>query len=450
MKFEGNRKMSKVLSIISFSLLFFSLLMGESAFVFDITRYSWNKQVSEVEINYAVPYNLLSYKKEEGELRAPFKIDVKFENLNTEDILLDTLRRVSVIPSYEEARERNLLALGQFKVYFNPGRYRITLDLIDINTGKKITESEIFSIDSLKNNLSLSDIELASLIEEDTTDGQFTKNGVKVVPNPSGIFGEGRNMLYFYIEVYNLKDVVSPYSINYNLLDENGTLVTTIGPKEKEKRDKTDIDIGALNLIAFKPGFYSLKIEVKDGEEVASSIRDFQIHRIIESEKEEPPLFTDEEKKYYTRIEYIASAKELSYYNKLSDTGKVGFLKRFWLARDINPATPENEGLDEFINRINYVNEKYSTAFKEGYYTDRGRIHIRYGVPEEIEPHQFDIGYKPFEIWEYYSYGGYRFVFSDLEGDGGYKLVVSSTPKEPTMANWQKYVPVGPGVMHGE
>lgn len=450
MKFEGNRKMSKVLSIISFSLLFFSLLMGESAFVFDITRYSWNKQVSEVEINYAVPYNLLSYKKEEGELRAPFKIDVKFENLNTEDILLDTLRRVSVIPSYEEARERNLLALGQFKVYFNPGRYRITLDLIDINTGKKITESEIFSIDSLKNNLSLSDIELASLIEEDTTDGQFTKNGVKVVPNPSGIFGEGRNMLYFYIEVYNLKDVVSPYSINYNLLDENGSLVTTIGPKEKEKRDKTDIDIGALNLIAFKPGFYSLKIEVKDGEEVASSIRDFQIHRIIESEKEEPPLFTDEEKKYYARIEYIASAKELSYYNKLSDTGKVGFLKRFWLARDINPATPENEGLDEFINRINYVNEKYSTAFKEGYYTDRGRIHIRYGVPEEIEPHQFDIGYKPFEIWEYYSYGGYRFVFSDLDGDGEYKLVVSSTPKEPTMANWQKYVPVGPGVMHGE
>lgn len=450
MKFEGNRKMSKVLSIISFSLLFFSLLMGESAFVFDITRYSWNKQVSEVEINYAVPYNLLSYKKEEGELRAPFKIDVKFENLNTEDILLDTLRRVSVIPSYEEARERNLLALGQFKVYFNPGRYRITLDLIDINTGKKITESEIFSIDSLKNNLSLSDIELASLIEEDTTDGQFTKNGVKVVPNPSGIFGEGRNMLYFYIEIYNLKDVVSPYSINYNLLDENGSLVTTIGPKEKEKRDKTDIDIGALNLIAFKPGFYSLKIEVKDGEEVASSIRDFQIHRIIESEKEEPPLFTDEEKKYYARIEYIASAKELSYYNKLSDTGKVGFLKRFWLARDINPATPENEGLAEFINRINYVNEKYSTAFKEGYYTDRGRIHIRYGVPEEIEPHQFDIGYKPFEIWEYYSYGGYRFVFSDLEGDGGYKLVVSSTPKEPTMANWQKYVPVGPGVMHGE
>ena len=450
MKFEGNRKMSKVLSIISFSLLFFSLLMGESAFVFDITRYSWNKQVSEVEINYAVPYNLLSYKKEEGELRAPFKIDVKFENLNTEDILLDTLRRVSVIPSYEEARERNLLALGQFKVYFNPGRYRITLDLIDINTGKKITESEIFSIDSLKNNLSLSDIELASLIEEDTTDGQFTKNGVKVVPNPSGIFGEGRNMLYFYIEIYNLKDVVSPYSINYNLLDENGSLVTTIGPKEKEKRDKTDIDIGALNLIAFKPGFYSLKIEVKDGEEVASSIRDFQIHRIIESEKEEPPLFTDEEKKYYARIEYIASAKELSYYNKLSDTGKVGFLKRFWLARDINPATPENEGLDEFINRINYVNEKYSTAFKEGYYTDRGRIYIRYGVPEEIEPHQFDIGYKPFEIWEYYSYGGYRFVFSDLEGDGEYKLVVSSTPKEPTMANWQKYVPVGPGVMHGE
>jgi len=122
-------------------------------------------------------------------------------------------------------------------------------------------------------------------------------------------------------------------------------------------------------------------------------------------------------------------------------------LKRFWIKRDTNPATPENEGLIEFINRLKYVEDKFSTVFKQGYYTDRGRIYIKYGQPDIVETYQFEIGYKPYEIWEYYSYGGYRFVFSDLGGDGEFWLVYSSTPRESSLPNWKKYVPYDTGGM---
>ena len=124
-------------------------------------------------------------------------------------------------------------------------------------------------------------------------------------------------------------------------------------------------------------------------------------------------------------------------------------MKRFWLKRDTNPATPKNEGLEEFIKRIKYANEHFSTPFKKGYYTDRGRIYIRYGQPDSRTRRQFEIEYKPYEVWEYFSYGGYCFIFADLSGDGEYQLIYSSTPKEPTLPNWQKYVPEDVPKMHG-
>jgi len=439
---------------ISFKVIFTLLIIvttlsGEATFTFDITRFFWSDQITEVEVHYAISYNLLSYRNVEGKLEAPFKVDVKFENLNTGESLHDTVKLVSVIPSYKEAEERNLLALEQFKVYFKPSRYRITMNVVDINTGKKITRSELFYIDSLKENLTLSDIELATSIEVDTTTGKFTKNGLKVIPNPSGIYGKGRDKLYFYVEVYNLKDNSIPYEMNYIILDEEGNIVNNIGPKKNNKRDNItiDIDVGALNLVAFKSGFYTLMIEVRDGDISATSERNFQVQKDVVSKREKLAFFTKEEENYYDKIEYIASHKEISLYKTLSDSGKLEFLKRFWIKRDTNPATPENEGLIEFINRIKYVEDKFSTVFKQGYYTDRGRIYIKYGQPDIVETYQFEIDYKPYEIWEYYSYGGYRFVFSDLGGDGEFWLVYSSTPRESSLPNWKKYVPYDTGGM---
>jgi GWxTD domain-containing protein len=441
------------LSIALLLLLLIIPLWGERSFVFDVSRFSWNDKITEVEIHYAIPYNLLSYHDEEGTLKALFKVMVTLENIDTKEVLVDSLERTSVIPSKEVAKERNLVAIEQIKFYFKPGRYRITLDLIDSNTGSKNTKSEIIVVDSLKSAISLSDIELATLIEEDTTSGQFTKNGLKVIPNPSGVFGEGRSMLYYYFEIYNLKKDQNPYSVLYTILDETGSVLTTIGPTQREKNDSLlfDVDIGGLNLVAFKEGFYTLKVEIDDGGETTTQVKDFQVRKpssvVVD---EETPFFSEEELKYVGKIEYLASSKEISEYNSLSDTGKVGFIKRFWIARDPDPTTPFNEGLEEFIKRINYVDDKYSTSFKKGYNTDRGRIYIRYGSPDDVERAYFEIGYKPYEIWEFFSYGGYRFVFSDLDGDGDFVLIYSSTPKEPTMPNWERYVPEDAGVMHGE
>jgi len=428
-----------------------SFLSGEATFNFDVSRFHWEKQISLVELHYTIPYQLLTYKDENGKLTAPFKLKVDFTNLDNGESLSDTITMKSIIPSYNEANKRNLLAIEQFKLYCKPGNYKIKFNIIDVNTGKKLTKSQIFKVDSLINKLTLSDIELATSVKSDTSNGKFTKNGLEVIPNPSGIYGTGRNMLSFYFEIYNLNNDTIPYEIFYSILDDKGKVINTIGPKKKGKPKNiaVGIDVGAFNLVAYKPGFYTLEVKIQDGDNTATGKVNFRIERRQPIKPAKTPFFTDEEKKYYDRIEYIASKKELAFYKSLSDSGKAEFLKRFWLKRDTNPATPENEGLEEFIKRIKYANEHFSTPFKKGYYTDRGRIYIKYGQPDLRKRRQFEIEYMPYEIWEYFSYGGYCFIFSDLSGDGEYQLIYSSTPKEVTLPNWQKYVPEDVPKMHG-
>jgi GWxTD domain-containing protein len=62
------------------------------------------------------------------------------------------------------------------------------------------------------------------------------------------------------------------------------------------------------------------------------------------------------------------------------------FIKQFWLRRDPTPGTPVNKFKEEHYRRIAYANAHF--AFHgPGWKTDRGRIYILYGPPDEIENH---------------------------------------------------------------
>jgi GWxTD domain-containing protein len=445
--------MKKILFFLGLFLLCCVMtLTAKEGFAFDIARFFWTAEISEVEIPFAVPYSMLSYITENDTTMAPFKVIIVFENLDSDDALHDTIDLVSIVPSLDEAKERNLVALEQFKAFFKPGHYRMTINVIDKNTGKKTTESEIFSIDPLQKDLTLSDIKLATSIESDTAEGQFTKNGLRIIPNPSRMYGLNREQLFYYVEIYNLEPDYNKYDILYTILDAESTVVNSFDPKKKMKGEKgaVGIDVGAFNLVAFKPGEYSLLIEVNDGEATASRLKRFRVYKAPAIVEEKSSYFTEEELEYYKRIEYIASSSEFSEYKSYADTGKVAFLKRFWAKRDSDPSTEVNEGLQEFIRRVKYVEAQFATPFKSGYDTDRGRIYVKYGPPDSEERHQFESDYKPYEIWDYYSYGGYKFIFSDMGGDGEFSLIYSSTPREPSLPNWEKHVPDDVGIMHGK
>ncbi len=121
------------------------------------------------------------------------------------------------------------------------------------------------------------------------------------------------------------------------------------------------------------------------------------------------------------------------------------FIEDFWHRRDPNPDTEENEYREEYYERVAYVNEHFSSGVP-GYKTDRGRVYLKYGKPDEVESHPSGGNYErqpwegngststyPFERWFYRNIpgrSGADIEFVDPTGSGEYRLARNPFEKE--------------------
>ncbi len=113
-------------------------------------------------------------------------------------------------------------------------------------------------------------------------------------------------------------------------------------------------------------------------------------------------------------VRWIITDQEMQAFKHLSnDEERDQFIENFWLRRNPNPDSPENEYREEHYARIAYANEHFA-AGKPGWRTDRGHIYIAYGKPDNIDSHPSGGSYDrpmeegggntstfPFEIWHY-------------------------------------------------
>jgi GWxTD domain-containing protein len=86
-------------------------------------------------------------------------------------------------------------------------------------------------------------------------------------------------------------------------------------------------------------------------------------------------------------VVWIITDEEAKAFKTLSnDEERDAFIEQFWLRRNPNPDSPENEFREEHYRRIAYANEHFA-AGKPGWKTDRGHIYIAYGKPDSIDSH---------------------------------------------------------------
>jgi GWxTD domain-containing protein len=149
-------------------------------------------------------------------------------------------------------------------------------------------------------------------------------------------------------------------------------------------------------------------------------------------------------------VVYIVNKVErYAFGNLKTNEEREKFIEQFWQWRDPTPDTPHNEYKEEHYRRIAYVNARFG-ADVEGWRTDRGRIYIVYGPPDEIESHPSGGRYRrpanegggevetvPFERWRYnYLEGvGTQVIieFVDAKRDGRYRQTVDPVQKVVTM-----------------
>ncbi len=113
-------------------------------------------------------------------------------------------------------------------------------------------------------------------------------------------------------------------------------------------------------------------------------------------------------------VVWIITDQEVAAFKSLkNDEEREQFVENFWLRRNPNPESPDNEFREQHYARIAYANEHFA-AGKPGWRTDRGHVYIAYGKPDSIDSHPSGGNYQrpidegggststfPFEVWHY-------------------------------------------------
>ncbi len=129
-------------------------------------------------------------------------------------------------------------------------------------------------------------------------------------------------------------------------------------------------------------------------------------------------------------VHWIITDHERAEFMKLStDQQREQFIEAFWSRRDPTPGTPKNEFKEEHYRRIAYANIHFADRVA-GWKTDRGRVYIVYGPPDEIESHPTPAANSdyPTQIWNYHRLKGsgknLSVPFADFCGCGEYHLQI--------------------------
>jgi GWxTD domain-containing protein len=146
-------------------------------------------------------------------------------------------------------------------------------------------------------------------------------------------------------------------------------------------------------------------------------------------------------------VAYIIMDEERQAFKRLQNAEERDqFIEQFWLRRDPTPDTVENEMKEEHYRRIAYANEHYASGIP-GWKTDRGRIYITFGPPDENEGHPSGGSYErppeegggttstfPFEKWRYRYIEGIGqdiiIEFVDPTMTGEYRMTMDPSEKD--------------------
>ncbi len=346
-----------------------------------------------------------------------------------------------------------------FPISLPYGNYKAKIQVVDNISGR--SGQYVFDLNTIRcqDHLFLSDLEFCMNLSKAQQKDRFYKNGLRVVPNPRPVYDILQPMLYFYVELNNLSydpQNENHYRFRYVVINNQGDTLKASKPFEKVIQNPNMVEIGGFNVMALPQNNYFLVVQAEDlktHHKVAIK-KPFYVFKGKKrqtqeqyAEQEAPEvdealvlMTKDQLKKEFDMAQYLATRKEEQLFKKLKDANAMRkFLTQFWYRRDKAQNTPFGTFRINYLRRVQEANDRFHVMGKEGWQTDRGRVLLVYGEPDEIERHPSSMDQLPYEIWYYHNLeGGAEFVFVDEQGFGEYYLVHSTYRKELQNPNWRQ------------
>jgi GWxTD domain-containing protein len=304
-------------------------------------------------------------------------------------------------------RDKNILLSTYFDI--PAGEYVVTIQMRDLMSRKIVSRKiEIEMYDFEADGIDMSDILFLNEAELDSVG-----NLAKYVPRVKNNFSRDYPYLYIYTEIYSdIYPTIVKLTYQFENLDEETEGDTIVFLEVKQPLTSQILKVEQKRI---KKNNYKCIVHLERDSKKVIRTRNISFYWVNIPE-------TDVDLDLALRqMRYIITSDSLDYYEDKSLEEKKGFFERFWSRRDPNPNTEANELMEEYFSRVNYANREFSGFSDDGWLSDRGRILIKFGVPDDIERHPFEIDRYPYVIWRYYSLRKV-FLFSDRTGFGDYRL----------------------------
>ena len=382
--------------------------------------------------------------------------------------------------------QRVALANGFYEVSFT------IEDAVSAAMGKKVSPVVVrdeLSINYSKQEVSVSDVQLLERYVKSGKENILSKNGYDLYPGVIEVLPPKTSELKYYAEIYNSDASFSEdnefiVDIHVETANQNRR-ISALQSKKKQKPKPVEIVLGTMDISLLPSGGYYLVVEARSKSNILHAykkalfiVENDSIDRLYRQQLSATlpqshwtSEMTDSLLNFYIPyLQPIASEYERSFvlkgYKDASLEARRIFFYRFWQQR--NPDHPE-QGWKEYLKRINYVHDHYSTRIKEGYQNDMGRVYLVYGPPTKIIDEKFkgvsgfyrgspdilkdveignqsgaeSVNYLPYQIWRYDNTPFFErnrsFVFYAPQMDlKDYRLLHSNARGEVNDPYWER------------
>lgn len=321
---------------------------------------------------------------------------------------------------------------------------------------------DFISVHFSKDNVCTSGIDLLSDVRAAEPGDLYAKYGFSMTPLFYNFAGENIYNLPFVMEVYNTERF---FGKNQHFLAkcyieflENHRLAT---PQSIQILDVKTAPVALVfsrfNIYQLPSGNYNLVTEIMDLDSNVYCVNrcffqrsnpgmslQLENYKDVVVENTFVSAITDKKQleNYVASMYPIATSMERDFFDKRMKKVSFEMLQKFfysfWLTR--NPNNPEGEWL-AYQKKVEYVQQAFGSKLVKGYRTDRGRVYLQYGPPNDIKDAPFDPSTYPYQVWHYYhlqDQNNVKFVFwCPAEVTNDYELLHSDKVDELHDPSWQ-------------
>lgn len=332
----------------------------------------------------SIPYSSLQFTRDETTYKANYHI--LFQLIDRKKNLYGTeLFGDVAVSTTEEVRSRNSIVTETLKVVLPQGKYNANLTLEALEASRRVEKS--FEADI--HHRALGSLKLTDTRGERMLNRPFTSTDTLMAE--VALYEEDVDSL--------LLEITSGGPISY---------------RDGLKRQDS-VHTWEIPLVKFTSAEYTVSVSALSGRKSVDERRTgFSIKNPFRFEASRYNELVD-------KLVYITTYNERARLKRVPADRRQAVWDSFWQSKDPTPNTEYNEVMEEYFLKIDYCETNFSGGDR-GYMSDRARVYMEYGEPDEVEDHPFEPDRPPYIIWVYYQ-NSMEFIFEDRLGFGEYILV---------------------------